>query len=729
VRERGGNQGGTFGDQEDWFRTEEQHPPEDSFRRTFPPAQVRDQRPPAKSSRTGWIVASVVVVAVGVAGWGAYAAGAFKNQTPTSRPTSGAAAMGKSQQSGGATSGATTAAPAAQQVAWKAGLAAISNGTKTVTFGGVSVTFPTTVSDAAFSPDGSQLAFIDGDGDVAVSRLDGSGLEKVAKRKPGETYSRPAWGDGISIYFDFADSSGRTIFESSPPSPPDGSTVRPDDRWVADGRSDQSNALNADVQVFQKPGKSGPEVWRQDFDRSKQQPVYTKIADGSEPAVSPDGKRIAFVGAAGAIEVTTASGKPSKIATSLGATHLAWTPDGKSVAFSTSTGINQVSVSGGSATQVSTSPGSVTFLPVPIDRTVEIDGDLVAESIAASQARWPSQQSTHLPTGFGSVDDDLAVTVVLGAKEHPELALAAGFSTQPAAHNGPLLFTAGSSLDPATAAEIKRVLGTPNPGAADYNTSNGGHDVDSVILLGGTEVVSSSVEAAIKSLGYSTIREDATDQFAMAAKIGPSGVGSIAPNVVVASAADPAGIAAGITTGDTVIITDGSTMPPAMQKILDTGPSGPGGAGPGPVTLLPVDADAKAAIATTWPGKPTTFKVRDLSAKGPGAASAALLQTHTWYPAAVIVVPKSSVSDAVLAAAMARTMPLDTAVLAVDPTTGLDEDTAAILKQNSAAITTVYFMDGAGTIPQAVRNQFGSAIGGPLGYATMTNPQAGTTNR
>src|ERR1700730_14350918 len=73
-----------------------------------------------------------------------------------------------------ATNGGAT--PADSAVAYAVGMMAVSNGTDTVDIAGRRVTFPTTVTDAAWSPDGSRLAFVDRDGNIATAHLDGSGL-------------------------------------------------------------------------------------------------------------------------------------------------------------------------------------------------------------------------------------------------------------------------------------------------------------------------------------------------------------------------------------------------------------------------------------------------------------------------------------------------------------------------------------------------------------------------
>lgn len=69
----------------------------------------------------------------------------------------------------------------------------ISNGTRWVVMNGTRVDFGTAVRDLAWSPDGRKAAFVDGDGDLAVSNPDGSGRVVVARNPGGQTWSHPTW--------------------------------------------------------------------------------------------------------------------------------------------------------------------------------------------------------------------------------------------------------------------------------------------------------------------------------------------------------------------------------------------------------------------------------------------------------------------------------------------------------------------------------------------------------
>lgn len=69
----------------------------------------------------------------------------------------------------------------------------ISDGTRFVVMNGTRVDFGTAVRDLTWSPDGSTAAFVDGAGDLVVSRQDGSGRRVVAKNPGDQNWSHPTW--------------------------------------------------------------------------------------------------------------------------------------------------------------------------------------------------------------------------------------------------------------------------------------------------------------------------------------------------------------------------------------------------------------------------------------------------------------------------------------------------------------------------------------------------------
>src|SRR5262249_27261355 len=150
--------------------------------------------------------------------------------------------------------------------------------------------------------------------------------------------------------------------------------------------------------AFERPGPAGEEVWVSDL--NQRQPYQSKVADGSQPALSPDGTRVAFVDRGGDIEVldtVTKDAKPVQISFGVAAPKgLTWTPDGR-IAYATATGVESVAATvaagatGNPPTKLGSTPGVPTFMPAARDRVTRIAGtDPVEVSIAASQASWPT---------------------------------------------------------------------------------------------------------------------------------------------------------------------------------------------------------------------------------------------------------------------------------------------------------------------------------------------------
>jgi len=92
--------------------------------------------------------------------------------------------------------GTTTAPPAGSPAALNGtahGGLTISDGSRYVVMNGTRVDFGTLVRDLAWSPDGRTAAFVDGDGDLAVSNPDGTGRRIVARNPGGQTWSHPTF--------------------------------------------------------------------------------------------------------------------------------------------------------------------------------------------------------------------------------------------------------------------------------------------------------------------------------------------------------------------------------------------------------------------------------------------------------------------------------------------------------------------------------------------------------
>jgi hypothetical protein len=157
---------------------------------------------PAHAKRRSTTIAIVLTAGV-TAGLGFVLTGCGPEDATGAAPSATSSATGATT-SGTGTAGATgrpagdtapTSAPASAPLlngTAHNGLT-ISDGSRFVVMNGTRVDFGTAVRDLAWSPDGRKAAFVDGDGDIAVSNPDGSSRRIVAKNPGGENWSHPTW--------------------------------------------------------------------------------------------------------------------------------------------------------------------------------------------------------------------------------------------------------------------------------------------------------------------------------------------------------------------------------------------------------------------------------------------------------------------------------------------------------------------------------------------------------
>jgi hypothetical protein len=611
------------------------------------------------------------------------------------------------------TANPTKAGTADDAIPYSVGMAVISDGSNVVQVGGRSITFPTTVTDAAFSPDGSRIAFVDGDGNIATARPDGKGLKVLTQKAPDVTRSHPTWmlttimfaerGGGTSVLKEVASNgSGQSVsgfttrvgeFDAyigfdehqDPPGPPPG--VAPSGTG--------SKSAGKEV-AFERSGPSGEEVWVADlYQRGS---FRSKVANGTGPALSADGTKVAYVDGGGNIEVldtVTKGAQPVQVSFGVASpTHLSWTSDGR-VAFSTPAGVAAVAAnpaSGGAnpPVQLSSKPGVATFLPPVRDRVTRIAGsDPVEVAIAASQASWPTVEVAH-DDPYGG----FARAVLLTGTTNLPTMLAGSQMVD----DGPILLTSGSTLDSRTAAEMKRVLGRVE---APF--------VRTVTIVGGTDVVSAQAESAVKAMGYRTERTTAPDPVTMAVTV--SGQPSKASMVLLVDSADTTSYASAISdlgsySQQTVLFTNGSTVPDGVKSFLN----GVTGAN---AIVCPFGATARAALSS-WAGKPA-LKVSPLDGTGD------LLTRFGAGVQQVVLVDRSNLTDLITAIGLARRY--GAPVLAVDPKAPLDEGMKAWLDGTSGTVDTVYIVDSKGAIGADLEHAVSALVAGPLGATSNINPK------
>ena len=586
-----------------------------------------------------------------------------------------------------------------------AGAMLVSDGTARVLVGGEPVTFPTTVTDAAWSGDGSRIAFVDQDGNISTARPDGSKRVVLTTHQDGVTRSRPTWLSGRVVFEErSADGKAHLAWVAADERPGAVQEYEPpqdSEPWAGLSAPNSNGSSGSGVEIaFQSPGGQGPEVWVADL--NQRSPWSGKIADGSEPAVSPDGTKVAYVASNHQVAVVAVSGEnPQPVQITFGVdspSHLAWTPDGAAVAFATKVDVESVSATlapgakENQVTRLTSTPGVPTFLRPARDRVIRIAGtDPVATSVAASQSRWP-RQDAYLPT-----ESNLpARGAVLLGTGNPQAALSGAMFAADA--HGPVLFTGATALDPRAKAELLRTLGRVDP-AID--------NVPTVFVVGGTDVVSTKAEAEVKAMGYKTRRINGANQYEVAAALRDTHPVETVRSVYVVDGEDTASIA--ITSAvagyeEVSILSHGSTLAPGATTFLNRFKAG--------TKVYAVGPAAAAALAAPWPGKSATFTVVPTTADALSGGLAA----------GAVVVDPSAPQDVAIGMAVAAFT--GSRVVVVDPRSGLDPKTATWLDATSASVNTVYLIDPSARIGSELEAQLGGLVSGPLGYAVATNPAA-----
>ena len=199
----------------------------------------------------------------------------------------------------------------------------------------------------------------------------------------------------------------------------------------------------------------------------------------------------------------------------------------------------------------------------------ESSGHRVAKVVVSGTAL------TSLPSTRLSGADRIATAVAVSGHEYPAVSSAQGVvlaraDSFPDALAGvplavslhaPLLLTSSTSLSPTTEAEIKRVL--PAGG--------------SITLLGGVGAISDVVGAKLQADGYTVTREAGTDRdataLAIAAAVPTPKVILLANGEGFADALSAGAAAAHI--GGVVLLTDGTTLAPAVTAYITAHPGVP----------------------------------------------------------------------------------------------------------------------------------------------------------
>lgn len=292
-------------------------------------------------------------------------------------------------------------------------------------------------------------------------------------------------------------------------------------------------------------------------------------------------------------------------------------------------------------------------------------------ALDVSAAQWKDGAAGGVVIARGDAAPDALAGVPLAAHVH-----------------GPLLLTDPKSLDGATAAEIKRVLG------ADKTKS--------VTILGGTTAVSPLVQTQLTALGYHVQRIGGTDRFDTALRIAGEGLGPTA-NVVVATGTDFAdALAAGPLAASqhaAVVLSDGPVLNPATAAFVaaHSHVTAVGGAA---VAAVAKAASGK-AVTDLWGGDryATAVKVAEAMTAGHTPAAAGLA-SGTVFP------------DALTGGAYAANAGIP--LLLTDPK-ALPPNVSGLLALWKQQLAAVEIFGGPVAVSVGVQSSVATAVGGKIG--------------
>lgn len=622
----------------------------------------------------------------------------------------------------------------------------ISDGTPNIAVvGGQTTRFAGNVTDAAWSPDGSRVAYINGAGQLVTAAANGSDVIALTA-SPGPK-SHPTWEDGGSeIVFAEAgvdrtrlmsvDANGLTMGRPTAETPlaeiqnDVGSDSAPDAAFHL-WNPTEPNTPGVSKLVFQNHDAAGDHVMI--LDRNMRGPRAVKLVDGSYPSVAPDGHAVAFVDASGQIETVAlpvtddSHGVPqpvlTPVTTGTGTTysHLTWSPDSTTIAAEGMTpgatragdvakDVRTVPADGKSApTVVRGTPGTPSYQPLVKKNVDRVAGaDRIGTAIAASQAGWNS--NSHA-----------ASAVVLSRSD--QFADALGGSALANSVWGPLLLTQTTGLNPATKAEISRVLGVPDA-----------QHPKTVYLLGGEQALSPAVYNAVKAMGYTVTRIGGADRFATSVAIADAVTGKAVPgrifvatgenfaDALSAGAAasqhvDPASVPTGGIDHGVVVLTDDKSMPAVTAAYLNrTAHNGSAAS----VPVFAVGGQADAALRSAGFSTGGAKKYAPVWGADRYATSLKVAQDFFDGPANVGFATGLNWTDALSGGALIGD--LGGPMLLTDPQHGPSPDVMTWLRHSAPQLRLALIFGGKAAVAPSVDQEIGGAISGPAGYTEGTNP-------
>jgi hypothetical protein len=574
----------------------------------------------------------------------------------------------------------------------------VSDGSDLVRVAGRVVRFPGPVTDATVSPNGMALAFVDGDGNIALAHLDGTGVRVLTSTDPGVRRAQPTFEDGGSeiifserghdgvwrlkeVAADGHDDLGAGRPEPAVAETADdgGHDTAPSATWFQAAHDETARS----VLVFEHRTPGGTtKIYL--ADRNQRGFGSSPLLPGRAPSVSPTGDRVAFIGPSGQIRVLTLAAGRGSTQVTWGARptgHLAWTPDGRQIMFATPHDVESVSSlvlrPGHNPVRVVVPRPAVVSTATSARPTVgTYEGtDPVSAALAVSRARFVD--GTDLPVGeaddlgIARADHVTLVSTADPAAAAPAAAIAAG---------GPVLFLPDGRLVPEVRDEIIRLLQHPR----------GFHLPAHVDIVGTERDVPVAVDHALRGLTGLRVHVRRFSPSTAASDAAGAARGPSTTYVVVSSGDLPA-IASSVSAGYPILLTDGSTLPATTATKLAHMPHDLDQ----PPTVYAVGSDAQEAVRSSSAGT-RTFQVVDVGG-GSDDYSDSLAVVGELYdaPGRLSVTTAADWRD-LLIATMAGP------ALVVDARQGPSTAARDALAAGEAVLRSVYVVGGPRSLPRAI---------------------------
>ncbi|MFE2533283.1 cell wall-binding repeat-containing protein [Streptomyces sp. NPDC059371] len=570
--------------------------------------------------------------------------------------------------------------------------------------------FYSTADQAAWSADGSQVAYVSVYSDRLRTQQAAQGIEGDDILMPAGSGWRPTdptfWYGGGDIVFT---AGGRLRVAAANSARAPQALFGTDVDGCDSKASGAVNGMLAFVRTGTSCSTTGtPAVWVYNGPTK----AFKKVAaNADEPSMSPDGQSLVFTrSVAGHKQLFTvkADGSaPTQVTTDpVDHNRPAWSPEGDRIAYDTYfTGGPDTGSSGsqiwihdlGAGTETRVVPMTdgtdVAWQPIRDNAISRVYGsDTYDTNIASSKWTWntlgksvPGLMNASSAVLISKSDSAYATTATsLAGKKH-----------------GPVLMTSRTGLDSSVQTELKRMLPKGK----------------TVYLVGGTSILNSSVASKVTSLGYVAKRLSDVSRYSTSVAVAKT-ITSAPKYVFLATGTDyhnalAASSAAGAmgTSGTAVVLlTQGSTMTASVYGYLNK-------YSPSTTKIITVGVDAESALAKAynagklphWPGKYSYYRFG-----GSPAPVAARLAEFWWSsPSNAAVASVNSWTGGVSASSAMTTF----GPLLWTDTTSLTYDTKWCMMRASASLNHVAVFGGNGSVDAKVVPLIGRAIGVDSHYA------------